>query len=164
ANVDAADERLAGARAAIVKQKSEIKLADVEAARSRNLVAEGAGSQRELDVRNTKVETTKASLAEAEAMLQTATQEVAAARAPAAATQPRFDGGPLGSPVRGRVRYRLAESGEVLASGGKALTLVNLEDVYMEIFLPARDAASLPIGAEGRITVDYDPKHAVAGY
>jgi HlyD family secretion protein len=52
----------------------------------------------------------------------------------------------------------------VLAAGGKALTLVNLEDIYMEIFLPAEQAARLKIGAEGRITVDYDPKHAIAGY
>ena len=55
----------------------------------------------------------------------------------------------------GRVLYRLAEPGEVLGAGGKALTLVNLEDVYMEIFLPSEQAAALKIGAEGRITVDY---------
>ena len=54
--------------------------------------------------------------------------------------------------------YRLAEAGEVLAPGGKALTLVNLEDVYMEIFLPSEQAAAVKIGAEGRITVDYDPE------
>ena len=51
----------------------------------------------------------------------------------------------------------------MLAAGGKALTLVNLEDVYMEIFLPSEQAASIQIGAEGRITVDYDPKRAIAG-
>ena len=33
--------------------------------------------------------------------------------------------------------------------GGKALTLVNLEDVYMEIFLPSEQAARVKIGAEG---------------
>ena len=60
----------------------------------------------------------------------------------------------------GRVLYRLAEPGEVLAAGGKALTLVNLEDVYMEIFLPSEQAASVKVGAEGRITVDYDCRSA----
>ena len=52
----------------------------------------------------------------------------------------------------------------MLAPGGKALTLVNLEDVYMEIYLPSEQAASLQVGAEGRITVDYAPNRAVAGY
>jgi HlyD family secretion protein len=62
------------------------------------------------------------------------------------------------------VLYRLAEAGEVLAPGGKALTLVNLQDVYMEIFLPSEQAARVKMGAEGRITVDYEPKRAVPGH
>src|SRR4029453_8682412 len=58
---------------------------------------------------------------------------------------------------------RLAEAGEVLSPGGKALTLVNLEDVYMEIFLPSEQAGAVQIGAEGRITLDYDPRRAIPG-
>jgi len=164
AAVAAAEERLALANANISKQKSEIALANVEAVRSKNLVAEGAGSQRELDVRNTRVKTTKASYEEAVAGLQTAKQQVEVARANAATIQTRIDDATLKSPVIGRVLYRLAEPGEVLAPGGKALTLVNLEDIYMEIFLPAEEAARTKLGAEGRITVDYDPSRAVAGF
>src|SRR6188768_3905295 len=49
AAVQAAEEKLAGAKANIVKSKSEIDLAGVEAVRSKRLVEQGAGSQRELD-------------------------------------------------------------------------------------------------------------------
>ncbi len=163
AAIDAAQERLAFSKASIVKQRSEIKLAEVEVTRSERLVAQGAGSQRELDVRRSKLETTQATLAEAEAMLQTSTQRVEVAKAGAKTIQTRIDDATLRSPVTGRVLYRLAEGGEVLAPGGKAVTLVNLEDIYMEIFLPSKEAAALKVGAEGRITVDYD-KRAVAGY
>ena len=163
AAVQAAEEKLAGARANIVKQKSEIDLADVEAERSKRLVTQGAGSQRELDVRTTKVQTTKAGLSEVEAMLATATQNVEVARLNAATVQTRIDDATLRSPVTGRVLYRLAEPGEVLAAGGKALTLVNLDDIYMEIFLPSDQAAAVKLGAEGRVTVDYLPKRAIAG-
>jgi len=162
AAVQAAEEKLAGAKANIVKQKSEIDLAGVEATRSKRLVEQGAGSQRELDVRETKVETTKAGLSEVEAMLATATQNVEVARQNAATVQTRIDDATLRSPVTGRVLYRLAEPGEVLAAGGKALTLVNLDDIYMEIFLPSEQAAAVKVGAEGRVTVDYDPR-AIAG-
>src|SRR5262245_65731062 len=62
ANVLAAQEKLAVVRASIVKQKSEIDLAKVEATRSKKLVEQGAGSQQQLDVRTTQVETSKASL------------------------------------------------------------------------------------------------------
>jgi HlyD family secretion protein len=159
-----AQERLAFAKASILKQRSEIKLATVEAVRSTKLVAEGAGSQRELDVRTTKVDTTKATLTEAQATLESAKRSIEVAQANAATIQTRIDDATLRSPVTGRVLYRLAEPGEVLSPGGKALTLVNLEDIYMEIFLPSQQAASIPIGAEGRITVDYDPVHAIAGF
>jgi HlyD family secretion protein len=163
AAVQAAEEKLAVARANIVKSKSEIDLAGVEAVRSKRLVEQGAGSQRELDVRNTKVETTKAGLSEVQAMLATATQNVEVARKQAATIQTRIEDATLRSPVVGRVLYRLAEPGEVLGPGGKALTLVNLDDIYMEIFLPADQAAAVKVGAEGRVTVDYEPKRAIAG-
>jgi HlyD family secretion protein len=68
------------------------------------------------------------------------------------------------SPVIGRVLYRLTEPGEVLQPGGKALTLINLEDVYMEIFLPSQQAAAVKIGAEARFTVDYEPNRVAPGY
>lgn len=163
AAIQAAEEKLAGARAGIVKSKSEIDLAGVEATRSKRLVEQGAGSQRELDVRTTKQETTRAGLSEAQAMMETATQNVEVARKNAATIQTRIDDATLRSPVTGRVLYRLAEPGEVLGPGGKALTLVNLDDIYMEIFLPSEQAAAVKVGAESRVTVDYLPKRAVAG-
>lgn len=164
ANVAAAQERLAIAKAAIVKQESEIALAKIELNRARNLVAEHAGSQRDYDVRETTLKTTMATLSEAQARLQTAKQEVEVAQFNVATIQTRIDDATLKSPVRGRVLYRLAEVGEVLASGGKALTLVNLEDIYMEIFLPSEQAAKIKIGAEARITIDHAPGRAAAGY
>jgi len=164
AGVAAAREKLAAARANITKQKREIELAEIEADRSSRLVSERAGSQQDLDVRRTKLETTKASLAEATAALQTALQQVKVAQANAATIQTRINDATLKSPVTGRVLYRLAEAGEVLQPGGKAVTLVDLEDIYMEIFLPSEQAASVKIGSEARITVDFDPKRAVAGF
>jgi HlyD family secretion protein len=59
------------------------------------------------------------------------------------------------------VLYRLTEPGEVVSAGGSALTLVDLGNVYMEIFLPSNQAAALKIGAEGRIVMDYLPDWAV---
>ena len=146
------------------EEQSEVELAKIEVKRSTALVAERAGSKQDLDRRRTALQTTKAGLGEEEAKLRTIEQQVEVAEANVATIQTRIDDATLKSPVRGRVLYRLAEVGEVLAAGGKALTLVNLEDVYMEIFLPSEQAASLKIGAEARITVDHAPGRAVAGY
>ena len=148
-----------------MKRKSEVDLAEIELERARKLVASAAGSQQDYDRHNTSLQVSKAAVAEEEAKLRTMQQEVKVAQANVATIQTRIDDATLKSPVRGRVLYRLAEVGEVLAAGGKALTLVNLEDVYMEIFLPSEQAArSLKIGAEARITVDHAPGRAAAGY
>jgi HlyD family secretion protein len=163
-NVVATQEKAAVAKATIVRSKAQIDLAKVEVARSKNLVAQRAGSQRELDVRNTALKTTSAALQEEEAKLRTIHQQVAVAQAQVNTIQTRIDDATLKSPILGRVLYKLAEVGEVLAAGGKALTLVNLEDVYMEIFLPSEQAAKLKVGAEARITVDSSPGRAAAGY
>ncbi|GBQ89400.1 membrane-fusion protein [Gluconacetobacter johannae DSM 13595] len=163
-NVAATQEKVAVAQASIVKTQSEIRLAKIEVRRSSALVAERAGSQRELDVRNAALQTTSAGLQENQATLRTLEQEVRVAEAKVATVQTRIDDATLKSPILGRVLYRLVEVGEVLGPGGKALTLVNLNDVYMEIFLPAEQAARLKIGAEARILLDARPDRPIKGY
>jgi HlyD family secretion protein len=150
-NVAATRQKAAISKASINRSKAQIELAKIEVKRSTALVAERAGSQRELDMRRTALQTTSAGLEEEEAKLSTNEQEVKVAEANVATIQTRIDDATLTSPVKGRVLYRLAEVGEVLGAGGKALTLVNLDDVYMEIFLPSEQAARLKIGAEARL-------------
>ncbi|WP_338870751.1 HlyD family secretion protein [Myxococcus stipitatus] len=164
ASLAATQEKVAVAEAGIVKQRSEIQLATIEVERARRLVAQGAGSQRDLDVRSSQLETTRAALSEAEATLKTSREEIEVARANAATIETRIADATLKSPVTGRVLYRLAEPGEVLSPGGPALTLVNLEDVYMEIFLPASEAARVKLGSEARLTVDFEPDRSIPGY
>jgi len=163
-NVLAKKEQEAVSKATIVKREAEIELAKVEVRRSTALVAERAGSQRELDVRRTALKSTTAGLEEERAKLRTTEQEVNVAAASAATIQTRIDDAKLTSPVTGRVLYRLAEVGEVVSAGGKMLTLTNLNDVYMEIFLPSEQAAKIKDGAEARLTFDALPGVAVAGY
>jgi HlyD family secretion protein len=160
ANVAGAQQQLVVVKASISKRKSELALARIEASRAEKMLAEQASSQREVDVRRTTVETTTAAVEEEQAKLLSAEQQVLVAQANVAAVQSRINDATLTSPVLGRVLYRLAEPGEVLGPGGKALTLVNLNDVYMEIFLPAGEAAPLKVGSEARITVDNQPGRA----
>ena len=162
--VATAQERVAGANFAVARQKSLLDNAKLEFERTRKLVEANALSQQEYDSRNTSLQTNTAALAEAEASLQTAKQEVEVAKQSVATIQTHIDDATLKSPVLGRVLYRLSEPGEMLAAGGKALTLVNLEDVYMEIYLPSEQAAGLKTGAEARITVDFAPGRAAPAY
>jgi HlyD family secretion protein len=161
AKVAAATERLALAEASIAKSSSERRLATTEMQRTSGMLNDQAASQREVDVRRAKVGTTQAAVDEANASLATAQREVEAAKAAVTTIQTRIDDATLKSPITGRVLYRLAEEGEVLEPGGKALTLINLEDVYMEIFLPSEEAARTTVGADARITLDFDTSRAI---
>ena len=174
--IAAANADIASAQAGIAQQESEIRLAQAEADRQRRMLAENATSKALYDVRQTALETTKETLNSAQARADAAQAEagVAHSRADAAQqkigvalaeverTKSRIRDATLVSPVTGRVLYRLVEPGEVLGPGGKALTLVDLSDVYMEIYLPSNQAAALKTGADARITVDFEPNAAAA--
>jgi HlyD family secretion protein len=190
ADVTKAFADVASANGVVAQQQAAIKLAQIEVDRERRMMAENATSQRAVDVRNTNLDSTKATLSSAEARANAAQSEANAAKATAdaarsrvgtaqaqadvaqrqidvalgqvAVTKSRIKDATLISPVTGRVLYRLAEPGEVLAPGGKALTVVNLDDVYMEIFLPSDQAAALKLGDDARITVDYEPNASAA--
>jgi HlyD family secretion protein len=117
------------AQAAIARTKAQIELAKIEVKRGTASVGERAGSQLELVVRRTALQTTMAGLQEDEAKLHIIQQEVKVAEANPATMQTRIEDATHRSPVNWRVLYRLAEVGEVLGAGGKALMLVNLGDV-----------------------------------
>jgi HlyD family secretion protein len=164
ARVAAAREQLAVVNASIAKRTSEAELAQIEVQRVRKMLDENASSQREYDVRKMSVATSKSALAEEMARLDAAKQQIVVAQTGVQTVKTRIQDATLVSPVLGRVLYRLAEPGEVLGAGGKALTIVNLEDVYMEIFVPSAQAGAMKIGSEGRITLDTYPDRSVVGY
>ncbi len=162
AQANVAEEEAKGleVQADIAQAESQMKLAEVELARERNLFARKATSREDYDIKETMAKTRRAALDGEKARLNTARKSVEAAKAEAAKIQSRIDDMTLKSTVEGRVLYRLAEEGEVLGSGGKVLTLVNLGDVYMEIYLPAHDAVKAKLGADARIVLDVAPEYA----
>ena len=58
-------------------------------------------------------------------------------------------------------RQRIDASNDNMAAGQPVLTLLDLGDVYMEVFLSARDAARAAIGGEARIVLDAFPEIAI---
>ena len=63
----------------------------------------------------------------------------------------------------GRIQYRLANIGEVLAAGGKVFTMLDTSYVYMDIYLPTAEAGRVKIGSDARIVLDAYPDHADPG-
>ena len=154
ADIASAKSQVASAEAVIAQANAQLILAERELERAKRLVGQGHTSQETYDTRVNGRDVAKANLAAAKATLVSRERIVDASRAAAKEIKTQVDDCTLKSPAMGRVLYRLSEPGEVLGSGGKVLTLVNLGDVYMEFFLAAAQAHRVSIGAEARIKLD----------
>jgi HlyD family secretion protein len=141
-------------QALISQRQAERAYAAQEHDRAQELTQRGVQSQSVSDAKKAALDTAEATLASALAQLDTAKRSVEAAYALVGQYKTQIADATLTSPVLGRVLYRLAQPGEILAAGGKVLTVLDLSQVYMEIFLPADQAAATAIGAEARIRID----------
>lgn len=154
ANVASAESLVASAKASIAQVKALQILAKQELSRIQKLIKKGHVSKESYDIGVSKVSVAKANLEAAKAVLISRLRNVDAARAAVIEIQTQINDSTLVAPTIGRVLYRLAEPGEIIGNGGKVLTLLNLSDVYMEVFLPAAVAHHIAIGAEARIKLD----------
>ena len=157
AEVRQAREKRNLAAAVIEQRKGELALSEKDLDRSRRLYESKAVALQKLQHDETAEQTAKASLEAASAQLADAEAAIEAAVANTEEIKTQLKDNVLKSPISGRVLYRLAEPGEVLPAGGKALTLLDLSDVYMTIFLPTEHAGKINIGSDARILLDALP-------
>lgn len=161
AQVRRAETAIASAQAAIEQRKSELALAQQEFERASQLKDKGFGTQQALDLKQSTLNVAQAALNAANASLDDARAAADATRADVARIESLIDDSTLKAPRRGRVEYKLVQSGEVVAAGAPIVTLLDLESVYMTVFVPARVAGLLQIGSEARIVLDPAPDYVV---
>ncbi len=161
ADVALALQSKAEAEAIVLQRESEKLRAQHELDRATSLLASDNISETVFEDRETSFRVAEAIVVAAKARLATADAGIAAAEAEVRRINAQISDSSLFAPAPGRVLYRLAEPGEVVGAGRPILSLLSLEKVYMEVFLPARDAGLLPIGAEARIVLDALPDYAI---
>ncbi len=140
--------------AVVAQKQSELDFAQKTFARSQSLYVNNSIALQQLQQDETSAKTAQASLNAAEADVVKADAAIQAAVAQADTISVNRDENTLVAPVTGRVLYRIAEPGEVLKAGGSVLTVLDLTDVYMNIYLPTNQAGRVAWGTEGRILLD----------
>lgn len=153
------EQQLDQAIALLAQRKSELVLTTQEFERSETLGAKGYTPQEKVDQRRAAMMTAQSAVNSATAGIGLAKAAIEAAVARAERIKENLKDYVLTAPRDGRVQYRLALPGEVLGAGGKVLTLLDMKDVYMTIFLPTKDAGQLELGAEARIVPDALPQY-----
>lgn len=161
AQVLKAKQALAEANALILQRKSDVDFAGPDYERARQLVAQGHISGQVVDQRRNRLEAAQAAYVAANAQRDQAEASIKAAEADVDRLQSILVDLVLVSPRSGRVQYRLARAGEVVAAGQRVLTILDLNDVYMTIYLPANVAGQVMLGAEARTILDPIPQYVL---
>jgi HlyD family secretion protein len=161
---------------ALVRQReAELGVARKRALRSLTLASEAATSQQEADDDSARVQSAVAAVSAARAQLAAAGATIVTARAEIAGAQSAVEAARatveriqadikdcgLKSPREGRVQYRVAQPGEVVGSGGRVLSMVDLSDVYMTFFLPTAAVGRVALGTEVRLVLDAAPQQVI---
>ncbi|KRQ95983.1 HlyD family secretion protein [Bradyrhizobium valentinum] len=163
------------ATAVIAQRNAELDTAYRKLQRSEQLIRTNAVPQQVLDDDRAAAEGMKAAVAAAEAQRAAAEAAMSSARAQVVDAEASIDAAraaiesikadindsTLMAPRDGRVQFRVAQPGEVLAAGGRVLNLVDLGEVYMTFFLPTAQAGRVAIGSEVRLVLDAAPQRVI---
>mgnify|MGYP003632972415 FL=1 len=161
AEVASAKQGIAEAKAEIVQRESELSFSNQQLTRANELVKNNNISREQVDQRRANRDVARAALSASQSRLTSAERNVEAAEAEQRRIQVQIDDSVLRAPRDGRVQYRLAEPGEVLAGGGPVITMIDLTDVYMNVFLPTHQAGLAFVGNEARIVLDAAPEFVI---
>jgi HlyD family secretion protein len=161
AQVLKAKQAYAEAVALIAQRNSDLTFARTDYDRGKTLLQSGNIAQQVVDQRRNRFESADAGYVAANAQRDEAEASIKAAEADVERLQSILVDLILVSPRSGRVQYRLARAGEVIAAGQRILTILDLNDVYMTIYLPAEQAGKLTIGDEARTILDPIPQYVL---
>ncbi|MCK9815961.1 HlyD family efflux transporter periplasmic adaptor subunit [Pseudomonas sp. MAFF 302046] len=157
AEVVRARENFAAAEANVQLRQSELLLAHQELGRSQALFRRGFASQQLIDQQQARLNTGNAAVLAAQAQVAAVKAAIGAAQAQVAQLTSEIDDSSLRAPIDGIIQLRLAEPGEVLGAGGRVLLLIDPNDQYMNLYLPASVTGRLTVGDEARILLDALP-------
>jgi len=158
AQVRQAQKAVDEANANVAQQTSTLHLARQELDRAVYLVQRGAQTKEVLDQRQQVLDGAQAALEAAEARVAESEHALTAATHDVELYGVQIADNTLIAPTDGRIQYRLARVGEVLPAGGKIFAMLDISNVYMDIYLPTLAAGKVRFGSEARIALDAYPK------
>jgi HlyD family secretion protein len=154
-----AKQALVAAITNIAQRESDVEFTKNDYERGQILLGQGWLTKQVFDKRRNAFESAEAALKSAKAQRDEAEAAIKVSQADVERLQAVLADLVLISPRTGRVQYRLMRAGEVVAAGQRILTILDLKDVYMTIYLPAAVAGRLALGAEARTILDPLPEY-----
>lgn len=151
------------AEAQVTSQEASLALAEIQLKRAEVLLQRAVVPISTVDQRREQRDVAKAAVQGAWAAAGNARAALAVAKAQLAQSEAQLTETEIAAPVAGRVEYKLSQLGAVLGPGGRIVTLLDLSDVFMTVFLPTRDVGRISLGDEARIVLDAAPEFTIPG-
>ena len=149
------------ANANLAQQKTQVLLAQQEYDRTAYTVQKGVETQELLDQRKQQLDGAQATLQAAQDRVTETEHALEAATHDVELYDVEINDDTLVAPRDGRIQYRIANVGEVLPAGGHVFAMLDISDVYMDIYLPTEQAGRVKFGDDARIVLDAYPDYAI---
>lgn len=169
------DEEIAAARAAAQAARDRLALAKKELERTQTLFTGGAVSPETHDRAVTALQVAESQAAEANEQLELVTkgpraERIAAQRAEAARAEAAVRSQQAAlrlmtarAPFDGIVTVRHREPGESVTPGAPVVTVTNMQDRWVRIYVPETVVGRVRLGQTARLTVDSFPGNTYSG-
>ncbi|MGV6988912.1 HlyD family secretion protein [Testudinibacter sp. P80/BLE/0925] len=149
-----AEQAVNRAQAQIEAQQQQLKVAEMDLANAQKMRRDNLISRSELEKRQAEHAAANAALQAVQAAKREAEAAVQQAKAQVEQASSVDQDMAVRAPQAGRVEYKLAEVGNVIPAGGKVVSLLNLNDVSMNLFFPTPTVNKIALNSEARIVLD----------
>ena len=160
-DLQSAKEGLASAQAEIASREAALTFAKSDFERGQELMKSGFITKQAFEERQRNYEAADAAVKNMTARRDEAQKSIKIAEAKVQQVQSMIDELTLVSPRNGKVEYKLKRVGENVAADEPIVTVSDLTDIYMIVFLHAADAGRVVMGDEARVILDAVPDYVI---
>ena len=160
-DLQSAKHASAAAESDIATRQAALEFAKSDFERGQELMKTGFITKQTFQERQRNYEAAQAAVQTVTAQRDQAQKAIQVAEAQVQQVQAMIDDLTLVSPRDGVVQYELKRAGETVAAGEPIVTVLDLTDIYMIVFLQADDAGRLVMGDEARVILDAVPEYVI---
>jgi HlyD family secretion protein len=155
--VQAAEETVLMAQSYLIKSQAKLEQAKRDLERYRALFQEGLVSKRDLEIAELNYASALAELKVNEKYVAQAKAKQSSALQKLKEVEVSFRETKIYAPADGVVLSRVAEEGEVVNPGQVIYTMVDLNKLYIKVYIPEPELGKVKLGQQARVYVDAFP-------
>jgi HlyD family secretion protein len=160
-DLQSAKHASAAAEADIASRQAALEFAKSDFERGQELIKTGFITKQTFEERQRNYDAAQAAVQTMTAQRDEAQKAIEVAEAKVEQIQAMINDLTIVSPRNGEVQYKLKRAGETVAAAEPIVTVLDLTDIYMIVFLHAADAGRLVMGDEARVILDAVPEYVI---